>query len=459
MTTRPDTTPAAKGGGRKKARQGTIRKRTAPDVRGGWEARAELGLQPAQRCLACGHRQWLDHGRQKACSSCGGELKDIRERRQVTKGSFATKKDAQAWLDGVRVARREGKYRPSDAADARLTLAEYATEIWLPFIETQVKPSTACSYRMYCTAYILPNLGSTRLQDLSPEAIEAFYRELLENGRKRGGGLNPRTVRNCAAVLHAMLDYWVRKRRLQWNAADLAEPPALKSKPEMKSWTMAERRSFLEATRDDRLHCLWVLLSTMGMRRGEALGLKWEDVRFWTEVVRDQAGEPKLDDDGRELTLERGSLSIRRNRLEVGGKVIEGLPKTGRARVVPLPPSCIAALREQAARQARDAKQWKEAWQDTTYVFTIESGQPIHPQQVSRLFRQAIEPAAVPKIRLHDLRHTAATLARQAGVPIEVISQWLGHSSTAMTFNIYSHVLPEMQDDALARVEAALSGR
>jgi len=119
----------------------------------------------------------------------------------------------------------------------------------------------------------------------------------------------------------------------------------------------------------------------------------------------------------------------------------------------------ILGFREEAAVGRRDAEQWKDAWQYTSYVFTIESGQPIHPQQVSRLFRQAIAPATVPKIRLHDLRHTAATLARQAGVPIEVISQWLGHSSTAMTFNIYSHVLPEMQDDALARVEAALSGR
>jgi integrase len=458
--TRPDATIAAKGGGRTKAKQGTLRKRTAPDVRGGWEARAELGIQPGQRCLACGQSLWLDRGRFKACPTCGGELKDIRKRRQVTKGSFATKKDAQAWLDDVRVARREGKYRPIDAADARLTLAKYAVDIWLPFIETQVKPSTAHSYQMYCTAYILPRLGSTRLQDLSPEAIEAFYHDLLENGRvKEAGGLNPRSVRNCAAVLHAMLDYWVRKRRLQWNAADLAQPPALKAKPEMKSWTMAERRAFLEATKDDRLHGLWVLLSTLGMRRGEALGFKWEDVRFWQEVVRDETGQPKRDDDGHELTVERGSISIRRNRVAVGGRIIEGMPKTGRARVVPLPPSCIAALREQAARQARDAEQWKEAWQDTAYVFTTESGQPIHPQRVSVHFREAVGLAAVPKIRLHDLRHTAATLARQAGVPIEVISQWLGHSSTAMTFNIYSHVLPEMQDDALARVEAALRGR
>jgi integrase len=451
---------AAKGGGRKKAKQGSIRKRTPPDVPGGWEARVELGNQPRQKCTCCGHRRWLDHGRLKACPTCGGELKDILERRQVTRGSFATQKDAQAWHDEVRVARRKGRYRPTDAADARLTLAEYATDIWLPFIETQVKPSTAHSYQMYCTAYILPSLGSTRLQDLSPEAIEAFYHDLLENGRIKGeGGLNPRSVRNCAAVLHAMLDYWVRKRRLQWNAADLAQPPALKAKPEMKSWSMAGRRAFLEATKDDRLHGLWVLLSTLGMRRGEALGFKWEDVRFWQEVVRDETGQPKLDDDGHELTVERGSISIRRNRVAVGGKVIEGMPKTGRARVLPLPPSCIAALREQAARQARDAKQWKEAWQDTAYVFTVESGQPIHPQQVSRHFHEAIGRAAVPKIRLHDLRHTAATLARQVGVPIEVISQWLGHSSTAMTFNIYSHVLPEMQDDALARVEAALGGR
>jgi len=459
MTARPETALAAKGGGRTKAKQGTIRKRTPPDVRGGWEARAELGIQPAQKCLGCGRRTWLDHGRLKVCPTCGGELESVRERRQVTKGSFATKKDAQAWLDGVRVARREGRYRPIGASDARLTVADL-TESWLEFIETQVKPSTAHSYQMYCAAYIVPRLGSVRLQDLSPEAIEAFYHDLLENGRVKGeGGLKARSVRHCAAALHALLAYGVRKRLLQLNPADLAEPPALKDKPEMQSFTMGQRRAFLEATRDDRQHCLWVLLSTMGMRRGEALGLKWEDVRFWTEVLRDGAGQPRLDDGGREITVERGSVTIRRNRVVVGGATIEGLPKTGKARVVPLTASCIAALREQAALQARDAEQWKNAWQDTGYLFTNESGQPVHPQRVTRHFLEAIERAAVPKIRLHDLRHTAATLARQAGVPIEVISQWLGHSTTAMTFNIYSHVMPEMQDDALDRVEAAMSGR
>ena len=393
----PDTSSAAKGGGKTKAKQGTIRKRTPPDVRGGWEARAELGLQPAQRCLACGHRTWLDHGRLKVCPTCGGKLQNVRERRQVTKGSFTTRKDAQAWLDGVRVARREGKYRPIGASDARLTVADLVAD-WLQFVETQVKPSTARAYQMYCEAYIVPRLGSMRLQDLSPEAIEAFYCDLLANGRIRGGGgLKARSVRHCSVALHALLGYGLRKRLLQFNPADLAEAPALKDKPEMQCFTMEQRRAFIEATRDDRLHCLWVLLSTMGMRRGEALGLKWEDVRFWTEVLRDRAGRPQLDDGGAEVTVERGSIAIRRNRVLVAGKTLEGLPKTGRARVVPLTPSCIAALREQAALQARDAEQWKDAWQDTAYVFTAESGQPLQPDRTSRAFQEALVQAALPE--------------------------------------------------------------
>jgi integrase len=143
----------------------------------------------------------------------------------------------------------------------------------------------------------------------------------------------------------------------------------------------------------------------------------------------------------------------------VGGKATEVMPKTGRARVLPLTPTCIGALREQAAQQARDAEQWKDAWEDTNFVFTIESGMPIHPERATKRFYEAVERAKLPRIRLHDLRHTAATLARQAGVPIEVVSQWLGHQSTEMTLNVYSHVQPEMQLDALARVEASLLGR
>ena len=312
-----------------------------------------MGLQPAQKCLACGHRLWLDHGRQKACPTCGGELENVRERRQVTKGSFATKKDAQAWLDGVRVARREGKYRPSDAADARLTLAEYLTDIWLPFIETQVKPSTALQLphvlRRPTSCPTSARRGCRTSPPRPSRPSTATCSRTAGQRRRRPEPANGASL--CTPFFTPPLDYWVRKRRLQWNAADLAEPPAVKSKPEMKSWTMAQRRSFLEATRDDRLHCLWVLLSTMGLRRGEALGLKWEDVRFWTEVVRDETGQPKLDDDGHELTVERGSVSIRRNRIEVGGKAIEGLPKTGRARVVPL----HALLHRRLARAGRPA--------------------------------------------------------------------------------------------------------
>ena len=445
----------------KKLDQGVIRKRTPEGVRGGWQARLELGVQPAQRCTACGHRAWLDHGRLKACPACGAEdLENVRERRQKSKCGFATKKAAQAWLEGVRVDRREGKYRPLDAADMRMALSEYLTDVWLPFVETQVKPSTALSYRMHCEVYIIPNLGSIRLQDLTPEMVDAFYRDLLETGKTRSkGGLSPRTIRHTHAVLHAALDYWVRKRRLPWNAATLAEPPAANAKPEMQSWTADQRRAFLRATKDDRLHGLWVLLSTLGMRRGEALGLRWEDVRFWGEVIRDEAGAPVLDEEGHEVTRERGSIAIRRNRVSVGGKATEGMPKTGRARVVPLTPSCIAALRGQTAQQLSDSDKWGDAWQDTGYIYTTEGGLPLHPERATKLFYEAVDAAKVPRIRLHDLRHTAATLARQAGVPIEVVSRWLGHQSTEMTHDIYSHVLPEMNDDAVARVEASVTGR
>ncbi len=205
----------------------------------------------------------------------------------------------------------------------------------------------------------------------------------------------------------------------------------------MKCWTAAEVKAFLAATRESREYPLWRLLACAGLRRGEAVGLRWDDVQFIP---------PADDDEGAEL----GRLSIRHTLVSVGYQVQESEPKTARGRrTVPLDATTVAALREQAARQADDAAEWGETWTDTGYVFTRESGQPMHPDRVTKLFDAAVEAAKVPRIRLHDLRHTVATRMLEAGVPVKVVSEILGHSSVAFTMDRYSHVIPSMQESAV----------
>lgn len=139
--------------------------------------------------------------------------------------------------------------------------------------------------------------------------------------------------------------------------------------------------------------------------------------------------------------------------MSVDGKATISSPKTeAGARDVAIDPGTVLALRRQAARQLCDHDKWGHAWQDTGYIFTIENGQPIHPERVTKLFREAIAQAGLPRIRFHDLRHTHATLGLEAGIPVKIISQRLGHSSTRITQDVYQHVLKEQQESAAEQI-------
>jgi integrase len=163
-----------------------------------------------------------------------------------------------------------------------------------------------------------------------------------------------------------------------------------------------------------------------GMRRGEVLGLKWEDIDF-----------------------EAGRLAVRRSLIPLGGDVIVSEPKTARGRrSIALDPETVEVLKTQAARQLAEQEKWGEAWTDSGYICTKEDGTPYHPEVVSRYFRQALKEAKLPTIRPHDLRHTHATLALRAGIHPKVVSERLGHATVSITLDTYSHAIPAMQEEA-----------
>lgn len=429
--------------------RGSLRKRGDP---GSWEYRLELGEQPAQRCQSCGARRWLERRPLNACPACGGELVNVHERRQRTQGGFRTRKDAQAALDGARVALREGDYvEPSS-----VTVAEDLA-LWTTTLEaTNLRPSTLRSYRDHVEQHIAPRIGSIPLQKLSPDAIGALYAELLREGRHlqprkpkkgekaaedtRDRSLSPNTVHHVHVTLHKALKDAVKRGRLTRNPADAVEPPQPPRPGEhtgaLKTWTSVQLRGFFAATRGDRLYPVWHLLATTGMRRGELLGLRWDDV-----------------------DLEEARLSVRRSLVAVSYKVHVSEPKTARSRrVVDLDAESVEVLKKQATRQSAEQREWSSAWSDTGYVFTREDGQPLHPDRVSNHFDIAVRDSHLPRITLHGLRHTWATLALQAGVPIKVVSERLGHSSVAFTMQVYQHVLPGMQHAAAELVAAAIRG-
>jgi integrase len=227
---------------------------------------------------------------------------------------------------------------------------------------------------------------------------------------------------------------------LQWglvvrNVADAASPPSNRAAkaPPPQTWSASELRTFLASTAGTRLEPLWQLYATCGLRRGEALGLRWRDV-----------------------DLDGGTVAIAKARVSTDRGVVEGQPKSGRGRAVALDAGTVAKLREHRKCQLEERLAWGPAYAAEDYVFTREDGVPYSPDHVTRAFRKAVKRAGLPPIRLHDLRHTWASLALAAGVNPKVVSERLGHATVSFTLDTYSHVMPGLQEDAAARVAALL---
>jgi integrase len=318
------------------------------------------------------------------------------------------------------------------------SLAAYLTETWLPSRKSKVRPSTWASYRDVLEGRVIPRIGAVKLRALTPRQVADLYDELLTSGsrdKNKPKGLSSRTVRYTGMVLTRALDDAVKLGLITRNPASQVERP----KPatvEMSAWTVDEARRFLRHVDGDRLEALWVLLLTTGLRRGEALGLRWEDVE-----------------------LDAGRLAVRRALVAVGYEVRWSEPKTARSRrVVALDTGTVSALRAHRKAQLEERMMLGAGYSDEGLVFAKVDGSPIHPQTVSQAFERLVKAAGVPAIRLHDTRHTAATLLLDQGVPLKVVSERLGHSSVSITADLYQHVLEHMQTDAAEKAGAVLFG-
>jgi len=356
-------------------------------------------------------------------------------RRQISKGGFRTKRECQdALTDALADWQKGARVEPS-----KITVAEYLEGSWLPLIEHAVKPTTFRGYTDIVRKRIVPLVGDVRLAELNEGDIARMYSSLRTDGRRDGsGGLSEASLQHTHVVLRKALKDAVKgahgPRLLLRNPADDVERPRRRRK-EMRVWSGDELRRFVHATRGNRLHACWVVAATTGLRRGELLGLRWEDV-----------------------SLDDRVLSVKRSRVAVGYEVREGTPKSGRGRRVDIDSETVAVLRRHRARQFEDRMAWGEAWTDSGLVFTREDGNGLHPQAVSQAFERSVRHADVPAIRFHDLRHTHATLMLGASVHPKVVQERLGHASIQITLDTYSHVMPGMQADAAARVGALVFG-
>jgi integrase len=267
-----------------------------------------------------------------------------------------------------------------------------------------------------------------RLQQLSADRLDRFYADMLAGGRRGGGGLSPKTVRYLHTTLHKALGDAVRKNLIVRNPAEAADPPKLRQagSRDLRTWSPEELRMFLLGVADHPLSAAWVLAATTGMRRGEILGLRWADIDFGSR-----------------------RLAVRQTLLSVGYKLTFGTPKTARGRrTIALDTTTLEALARHRGRQVEESRRLGLDVTELGLVFTKVDGTPIHPDIFTQTFERLVARLGLPRIRLHDLRHTHATLGLASGVPAKVMSDRLGHSTVAFTQDVYMHAIPRIEEAA-----------
>lgn len=359
----------------------------------------------------------------------GGRDPATGKRRQRSLGGYGTKTEATKALRDSLGRMDTGTF----VEPSKLTLGQYLTDTWLPAQEDQLRPSTWDSYRRNLDLHVIPQLGTTTMQALTPGQLNSLYRQM------RDRGLSDRGIRYVHTITRKALAKAVMDGLVMRNVASLATPPkqVAAGKPQMRTWTAAQLGAFLAAVEGERLAPAFTLAALTGMRRGEVLGLRWEDV-----------------------DLDASRLSVRQTLISVAYKPQLSTPKTKKGRrSIPLEARAVAALKSWRKAQLEERMAAGAAWQDTGLVFSREDGSWVHPERFSQVFDTVVSRLAdsdMPRIRLHDLRHTWATLALQAGVPVKVVSEILGHASVSITYDTYSHVIPFMLDDAASRVGALI---
>src|ERR1017187_2888653 len=372
----------------------------------------------AGQIIPRGERTWLVRvfiGRDSATS----------KRQYQSKTIHGTKKDAQRYLTESLRDRDMGIVVEPETAG----LGRYLDK-WL---ETSAKPRlrdrTLNDYQKLLARYVRPELGGRPLAKIRPLEIQALYQGMQERG------LSARTVRYTHAVLHSALSQAVKWRMLAQNPAQHVDLPRQQRK-ERPVLTPDQTRLFLEEAKHHRLGIMFAVAVTAGLRPSEYLALKWSDLDFATAT----------------LSVSR-SLDWRRG----GGWQFQDTKRTGSRRTIRLQNSVCAMLQQHRPDQAKERSEAGEKWQETGLMFTTRSGGPLEERKIAQeKFVRILTSAGLPSIRLYDLRHTAATNALIAGVPPKVVSEMLGHASVAFTLDVYAHVLPNMQEQAAAKVEALL---
>jgi integrase len=327
--------------------------------------------------------------------------------------------------------------RGTFVAPHKLTLGEWL-DVWLrDYKQPSLRPVSYDSYAMMIRHHLKPALGHIALKDLRPDRVQRFYND------KRETGLSGRTVRYLHTILHGALKQAMKNQLVVRNVSEATTTSSGKVRT-MHPLTLDQVHQFLAAVRDDRLFAAFFLEMGTGLRRGELLGVRWQD-----------------------FDLDTGVLQVRQTLVRIGNhditagdrktRLIFQEPKTEQSRrIIPIPDDIVEALRHHRARQAEERLLMGEAYEDQGLVFCQANGQPIDPRNFTRHFERLLNQAGVPRIRFHDGRHTFATLMLELGEAPKTVQTMLGHTKISTTLDIYSHVSLDLEKKAAARLNAVL---
>lgn len=367
-------------------------------------------------------------GRWYAVISAKDEANGKRKRHWHALKGCSSKSEAAKRCRELLSAQDKGLYVEPNKTD----LAAFSAR-WLTHIKMHVSPRTHERYGEIVGDNILPLLGKTVLTKLRPEQISAAYAKALESGRRDGkGGLAPRTVHHMHRILRQMLEQAVKWQILARNPADAVDAPKVERK-EMRTYDVPQTVAMMDALRDTRMYVPAILAGLCAMRRGEIVALRWRNV-----------------------DLDGAYLSIAASAEQTGAGVRYKEAKTGKGRKVDLSPIAVEALRAWRAKQAQEFLRLGVRPTGDTFVVTQATGEPLQPRSITHEWTRLRKAKGLARIRFHDLRHTHATHLLASGVHPKIAQERLGHSSIAITLDLYSHVLPSLQGDAVAKVDTAL---
>lgn len=334
-----------------------------------------------------------------------------------------TKEEARKKLIAAQADRERGLPTTNDRQTVRDFLDRWLEDAAKP----KVRPRTYASYRQQIKLHILPAIGKQKLTQLSPTDVQAYMNQKLASG------LSPRTVQYHRAILRRALGQALKWGDVVRNVATLVDPPKVE-RHEVEPLTPEQARVFLAAAKGHRYEALYTVALALGLRQGEALGLRWEDV-----------------------DLDRATLRVRAQLQRIDGKLRLTEPKSKRSRrLVSLPAFAVDALREHRVRQLQERLLAGSRWQDHGLVFPSTIGTPMDARNLVTQYHRLLEQAGLPRKRFHDLRHTCATLLLIQGEDLNVVKEVLGHSQISLTADTYQHVAEALKRGAADRMQALL---